>query len=253
MEFRPCIDIHEGKVKQIVGSTLSDFSSDLSVNFESKQTSDFYSKLYKKDNLKGGHIIKLGSNNDKAALDALKAWPGGLQVGGGINSDNAKKYLEAGASHVIVTSFVFKDGVINFENLNKLVNIVGKEHLVLDLSCKEINGEYFIVTDRWQNITDVKIDKESLKLLGGYCDELLIHAASVEGKMMGPDLNLVKILGDFSPVKVTYAGGISNLGDLKNIKELGQNRVNVTVGSALDIFGGKLPYKDVVDFCKSSI
>lgn len=250
MEFRPCIDIHNGKVKQIVGSSLSDFENTLSVNFESDQTSDFYSRLYKKDNLKGGHIIKLGPDNDEAAIEALKAWPGGLQVGGGITADNAEEFINAGASHVIVTSYVFNNGKIDYSNLEKLVNSVGKERLVLDLSCKEVDGEYLIVTDRWQKLTDVKINRENLEYLGSFCDELLIHAASVEGKMQGPDLKLVKILGDFSPVTVTYAGGISNLKDLEDIKRVGNNRVNVTVGSALDIFGGTLPYKDVVGFCK---
>lgn len=250
MEFRPCIDIHNGKVKQIVGSSLTDTGSSPSVNFESTQTSSFYSNLYKKDKLSGGHIIKLGPNNEVAAISALKAWPGGLQIGGGIDSDNAKSYLDAGASHVIVTSYVFKDGEINFDNLYKLVNVVGRERLVLDLSCKERAGDYYIVTDRWQKFTDVKLNRESLELLGSYCDELLIHAASVEGKMMGPDLELVKLLGDSSPVTVTYAGGITSINDLENIKIEGKNRVNVTVGSALDIFGGTLPYKDVVNFCK---
>ncbi len=250
MEFRPCIDIHDGKVKQIVGSTLTDSGSTPAVNFESSYNPSYYSNLYKKDNLTGGHVIKLGPHNEKAALEALAAWPNGLQIGGGINSDNANFYLEAGASHVIVTSYVFKDGQINFDNLKTLIESVGKERLVLDLSCKERDGEYFIVTDRWQNWTDVTISKDSLQLLGNYCDELLIHAASVEGKMEGPDLTLVKILGDYSPVKVTYAGGITTIKDLENIKECGQNRVNVTVGSALDIFGGKLPYSDVVEVCK---
>lgn len=250
MEFRPCIDIHNGKVKQIVGSTLTDLGSAPLVNFESTQASSFYSNLYKKDNLTGGHIIKLGPNNEEAAISALKAWPGGFQIGGGINSDNAKFYLDAGASHVIVTSFVFKDGEINFDNLNKLVDLIGKERLVLDLSCKEVGGEYFIVTDRWQKFTDVRLNRVSLELLGSYCDELLIHAASVEGKMMGPDLSLVKLLGDYSRVPITYAGGVTNIRDLENIKLHGNNRVNVTIGSALDIFGGTLPYEDVVNFCR---
>lgn len=252
MEFRPCIDIHNGKVKQIVGSTLTDGDIPPETNFESEQTSDFYSKLYKKDGLKGGHIIKLGRNNDTAAKEALKAWPNGLQVGGGINLDNALEYLDAGASHVIVTSYVFKDGKVDFDKLKNLVALTGKNRLVLDLSCKKIEGEYFIVTDRWQKVTDVKINRESLELLGSYCDELLIHAASVEGKMEGPDLELVEILADYSSVTVTYAGGIASIKDLEDIKRCGKNRVHVTVGSALDLFGGNLPYRDVVQFCKAS-
>lgn len=249
MEFRPCIDIHNGKVKQIVGSTLTDSANSPDVNFESSQTSSFYSELYKKDKLKGGHIIKLGPNNDSAALDALKVWPDGLQIGGGITSDNALTYLNAGASHVIVTSHVFKDGKINYQNLEKLVAVTGKDRLVLDLSCKEKDGEYYIVTDRWQNWTEVTIREDSLKLLGSYCAELLVHAASVEGKMMGPDLKLVKILAEYSTVPVTYAGGVTTMKDLENIKKYGADKVHVTVGSALDLFGGKLPYKDVVKFC----
>lgn len=249
MEFRPCIDIHNGKVKQIVGSSLTDGDNSPSVNFESSLEPCYYSELYRRDNLKGGHIIKLGPNNEEAALNALKGWPGGMQIGGGITSENAKSYLEAGASHVIVTSYVFKDGKINFENLDKLLNTVGKDRLVLDLSCKENNGEYFIVTDRWQKWTDVKIEKDTLELLGNYCQELLVHAASVEGKMEGPDLELVKILADHSPVPVTYAGGITTMKDLEDIRKWGGNKVHVTVGSALDLFGGELPYKDVVKFC----
>lgn len=251
MEFRPCIDIHNGKVKQIVGSTLTDGDESPSVNFESSNSPSFYSELYKKDNLKGGHVIKLGPDNEKAAFNALEAWPGGLQIGGGINPGNAKSYLDAGASHVIVTSYVFKDGKVNFDNLEKLVETVGKDRLVLDLSCKERDGKYFIVTDRWQNWTDVTITKDTLLHLGSYCDELLVHAASVEGKMMGPDLDLVKTLAEHSPVPVTYAGGITTIKDLENIKKFGGDRVHITVGSALDIFGGELPYRDVVNYCRS--
>lgn len=249
MEFRPCIDIHNGKVKQIIGSTLTDGEESPEVNFESTLDPCYYSQLYKSDNLKGGHIIKLGPNNEDAALDALKGWPGGMQIGGGITSENAQFYINAGASHVIVTSFVFKEGKVDFENLNKLVKNVGKEKLVLDLSCKEKNGEYYIVTDRWQKWTDVKIDRDSLELLGGYCNEILVHAASVEGKMEGPDLELVKILADYSPIPVTYAGGITTIKDLDDIKLWGRDKVHITVGSALDLFGGSLPYKLVVDYC----
>lgn len=252
MEFRPCIDIHNGKVKQIVGSTLKDTGEGPAVNFESSESPSYYSHLYKNDNLKGGHVIKLGPHNEEAAEEALKAWPGGMQIGGGITSENAEKWLQAGASHVIVTSWVFKEGKINFENLKKLTETVGTENLVLDLSCKEKDGRYYIVTDRWQNWTDVSLGKESLELLGSYCSELLVHAASVEGKMEGPDLTLVKLLADYSPVPVTYAGGITTLEDLKDIQKWGENRVHVTVGSALDLFGGSLSYEEVVEYCKST-
>ncbi|MGL1891025.1 MAG: phosphoribosylformimino-5-aminoimidazole carboxamide ribotide isomerase [Spirochaetaceae bacterium] len=252
MEFRPCIDIHNGKVKQIVGSTLTDGLEMPAENFVSTQTSSFYSELYKQYNLKGGHIIKLGPNNDSAAISALKAWPDGLQIGGGINPNNAKQYLDVGASHVIVTSYVFKDGLVNLDNLKELVDSVGPNKLVLDLSCKKKDDEYYIVTDRWQKWTSVKINRETLELLGGYCDEILVHAASVEGKMMGPDLDLVKILAQFSPVPTTYAGGITTINDLEDIRDCGKNIINITVGSALDIFGGKLSFSEVINFCKNS-
>ena len=161
-------------------------------------------------------------------------------------------YLDAGASHVIVTSYVFKDGVVNYDNLKKLVKTVGKDRLVLDLSCKERDGEYYIVTDRWQKWTEVKIDKTTLEDFAKYCDEILVHAASVEGKMQGPDLKLVQILADYSPVTVTYAGGITTIDDLKDIKEIGHNRIHITVGSALDIFGGNFPYREIVNFCNNN-
>ena len=251
MEFRPCIDIHNGKVKQIVGSSLTDNGGSPAVNFESSYTPSYYSKMYRKDNLVGGHVIKLGPNNDEAALDALKAWPNGLQLGGGVTPENASRFIDAGASKVIVTSYVFNNGKINFDNLNRIVSSVGRDKLVLDLSCKLKNGKYFIVTDRWQNYTEVTIGRETLELLGEFSSELLIHAASVEGKMAGPDLELVKILGDFSPVPVTYAGGITTIKDLEDIKKEGNNRVHVTVGSALDIFGGDLKYSEVVNFCRN--
>ncbi|MBN2617811.1 MAG: phosphoribosylformimino-5-aminoimidazole carboxamide ribotide isomerase [Spirochaetales bacterium] len=251
MNFRPCIDLHNGKVKQIVGSSLSDGDSLPDTNFESSYDSSYYAEMYKKDNLFGGHIIKLGPGNEDAAKRALSAWPNGMQIGGGINSENAKEYLDYGASHVIVTSYVFSDGLINYENLKKLAAAVGKERLVLDLSCKERDGEYFIVTDRWQKWTEVKITPKTLEYFSKFCDELLIHAASVEGKMMGPDLKLVKILGDSWFIPVTYAGGITTIDDVKKIALTGQNRVDFTVGSALDIFGGKLKYSNVVKYCTS--
>ena len=250
MEFRPCIDIHNGKVKQIIGSTLTDTKNEPSVNFESPHTPSYYSEMYRKDNLKGGHIIKLGPNNEEAAESALKAWPNGMQIGGGITSENAQYYLDLGARHVIVTSYVFSDGKVNFKNLNKLVDTIGRNKLVLDLSCKERDGKYYIVTDRWQNWTEVVIDRDTLELLGSYCAEFLVHAASVEGKMQGPDLKLVEILGKFSPVPVTYAGGITTRDDIRMVKKHGKDLVNITIGSSLDIFGGELPYRVVVALCR---
>ncbi len=250
MEFRPCIDLHEGKVKQIVGATLTDSDNSAEVNFESTKAPSYYSELYKEHSLRGGHIIKLGPRNDDAAQEALGAWAGGLQIGGGINADNGASFIDAGASHVIVTSYVFKDGCINYENLDSLVKAVGKDNLVLDLSCKERDGEYFIVTDRWQNFTDTKLNGDTLSSLATYCDEFLIHAASVEGKMGGADLKLVKLLAEFSPIPTTYAGGIATMEDIEEVREAGEGKIHITIGSALDIFGGKLSFQEVVTACK---
>lgn len=250
MQFRPCIDLHQGRVKQIVGSSLSDSDNSVQTNFSSDKPSSYYAEMYKKDALTGGHIIKLGPGNDDAAREALATWPGGMQIGGGVTAENAASYIAMGASHVIVTSFVFKDGVINYDNLNALVEAVGKEHLVLDLSCKERDGEYYIVTDRWQNFTETTLSKGSLEELAAYCDEFLIHAASVEGKMAGPDLKLVQLLAECSPIPTTYAGGIANFEDIEAVRETGNGRVHITIGSALDIFGGGLSYENVVSLCK---
>ncbi|MGY0218890.1 phosphoribosylformimino-5-aminoimidazole carboxamide ribotide isomerase [Endozoicomonadaceae bacterium StTr2] len=249
MKFRPCIDLHNGKVKQIVGSSLSDEDNSAEVNFESDRSAADFAKLYCRDDLLGGHVIKLGPGNEQAAAEALAAWPQGLQIGGGITADNAAEYLALGASHVIVTSYVFRDGKVHRENLERLFAAVGKDRLVLDLSCKEKDGKYFIVTDRWQKFTDTQITAETLQELAAYCDEFLVHAASVEGLMAGPDLRLVKLLAEHSPLPVTYAGGIASLEDIEAVREAGQNQIDITIGSALDIFGGKLAYDEVVRCC----
>lgn len=254
VRFRPCIDIHKGKVKQIVGSTLSDSkeggssSSALVTNFESDKPSAEYARLYKDDGLLGGHVIMLGADplSRAAAIDALHAFPGGLQIGGGINSDNALSYIEEGASHVIVTSYVFNNGQMDLERLKDLVHAVGKHRLVLDLSCRKKEGRYAIVTDRWQKFSDVYVDKQTLEFLAAYADEFLVHGVDVEGKKLGIDEELVSLLGKHSPIPVTYAGGVTVMEDLEKIKIAGNELVDVTVGSALDIFGGSLPYKDVV-------
>ncbi|MBQ5559047.1 MAG: phosphoribosylformimino-5-aminoimidazole carboxamide ribotide isomerase [Lachnospiraceae bacterium] len=262
MEFRPCIDIHNGKVKQIVGGSLVDKGNQAEENFVSEQDGSFYANLYKKDGLKGGHIIILnpvGSEYYEAdveqAMLALRAYPGGLQVGGGITNENAKRFIDAGASHVVVTSYVFKDGKINYENLNKLVDAVGKEHLVLDLSCRKKKDEqgdyqYYVVTDRWQKFTDTILDENVMNSLSKYCDEFLIHAVDVEGKANGVETELVKILSKCKNLTITYAGGVGNYRDLEDLKMLGNNQINVTIGSALDLFGGGMCYENVLKKCK---
>lgn len=251
--FRPCIDLHSGKVKQIVGGTLDDSNDSPATNFVSEKPSSWYAELYKKDNLKGGHIIRLGSGNEEASLEALAAYPNGMQIGGGINDENAAKYLSAGATHVIVTSFVFKDGRLNEKNLDKVLQETGKEKLVLDLSCRIKNDKYWIVTDRWQKFTDVELTPQTLQQLAGYCDEFLVHAVDVEGLCRGIDWQLVDLLCN-SSIPTTYAGGASSLNDLIKITEDSNNKIDLTIGSALDIFGGdKISYEEAVKYNNSLI
>ncbi len=248
MNFRPCIDLHDGKVKQIVGSSLKDSGSGLETNFISAHSPAYYAELYKNDNLTGGHVIMLGPGNDSAAAEALTAYPGGLQIGGGINADNAQKWLDYGASHVILTSFIFQSGQLVRENLDRIVKAVGADHLVLDLSCRKRNGKYYIVTDRWQKFTSLEVNRDTLEMLSVDCSEFLIHAVDVEGKQSGIDTDLIGIMAEYSPVPCVYAGGISTMDDIDMIKKLGKNRIAYTVGSALDIFGGtRLKYRDVVN------
>lgn len=184
------------------------------------------------------------------ALAALRAYPGGLQAGGGIHDGNASDYLDAGASHVIVTSFVFKNGCLNYTNLDKIRSAVGKERLVLDLSCRKRGEEYFIVTDRWQKFTETALNEWTLETLSGYCDEFLVHAVDVEGKANGIEEELVRMLGNWQGIPVTYAGGVGSFEDLEKLKTLGKDAVDVTVGSALDIFGGEMPYRKVLEICR---
>lgn len=257
MEFRPCIDIHNGKVKQIVGGSLKDEGDTAAENFVAEQDSAFYAEFYKKHHIKGGHIIILNGKDSsyynetkQQALLALRTYPEALQVGGGITAENAGEFLEAGASHVIVTSYVFKDGKVNYENLEKLSAVTGREHLVLDLSCRRRDGAYYIVTDRWQKFTEEKITVELLDKLAGYADEFLIHAVDVEGKASGIERELVELLGSWGRIPVTYAGGVGCFEHLAQLKEWGRNRLNVTVGSALDLFGGTMKFEEVLDFCK---
>lgn len=247
MKFRPCIDLHNGKVKQIVGSSLSDTEDTVATNFESSHSPAYYSNMYQEDKLTGGHVIKLGPGNDTAAQEALQAYPKGLQIGGGITAENAQTYIEMGASHIIVTSYVFKEGNILWENIHKLVDKVGKESIVFDLSCKKKDDHYYIVTDRWQNLTKRIINKETIEELSQYCCEFLVHAADVEGKQAGIDNDLLTVLADTYTIPTTYAGGIHCYDDIKAIEKIGNSLIDYTVGSALDIFGGKLKYRTIVD------
>ncbi len=250
MKFRPCIDIHGGKVKQIVGSTLSDSSPDtLRENFVSEKPPSWFAELFREHDMRGGHVIMLGPGNEDAARSALTAWPGGLQVGGGITDGNAVRWIETGAEAVIVTSWCFSNGEILFERIERLQALVGKEHLVLDLSCRKKEDDFYIVTDRWQNFTNVRITQETLEGLSGYCFEFLIHAADVEGRCRGIEKDLVKMLGRWSPIPTTYAGGARSVEDLYLVRELGNGRIDLTIGSALDIFGGTgVTFDEVAEF-----
>ncbi|MDO4616035.1 MAG: phosphoribosylformimino-5-aminoimidazole carboxamide ribotide isomerase [Lachnospiraceae bacterium] len=256
MKFHPCIDIHNGKVKQIVGGTLKDEGDQAAENFVSGQDAAFYADLYRRYDLKGGHIILLNPASSEyyeatkaQALLALQTWPKGLQIGGGINAENAAEFLDAGASHVIVTSYVFKNGQISYENLEHLTKTVGKEHLVLDLSCRKRNGDYYIVTDRWQKFTEVVITPNVLQEMTSYCDEFLIHAVDVEGKASGIETPLAELLSELEAFPVTYAGGVGNFDDLQELRRAGKGRLDVTIGSALDLFGGSMEFQKVLEAC----
>ncbi|MBM3877309.1 MAG: phosphoribosylformimino-5-aminoimidazole carboxamide ribotide isomerase [Verrucomicrobia bacterium] len=250
--FRPCIDLHEGRVKQIVGGTLGDDPAALRTNFTSPRPAAWFAQLYKRDGLRGGHVIQLGPGNEIAAREALAAFPGGLQVGGGVNLDNARAWLDAGASHVIVTSWVFRDAQLDFDRVRALVAAIGRERLVLDLSCRKRDGRYWVVTDRWQKFTEFAVNGSALARLAAFCDEFLIHAVDVEGLCGGVDLELVSQLAETSPLPTTYAGGARSLLDLEEVTRTGRGRIHLTIGSALDIFGGTgVRYEDCVAFNKS--
>lgn len=252
--FRPCIDLHEGKVKQIVGGTLESEGRELRTNFVADRPAAWFAELYRRDDLRGGHVIMLGAGNDNEARNALKAFPGGLQLGGGVNLDNARDWLEAEASHVIVTSWVFQEGKLDWARLKSLVAQIGRERLVLDLSCRKRGGDYFIVTNRWQKFTDLVVSAEHLDKLGSWCAEFLVHAVDVEGLCRGIDEELVKKLGDCSPIPSTYAGGANSLADLERVTQLGHGRVHLTIGSALDIFRGTgVRYQDAVAFNRKQL
>lgn len=259
MEFRPCIDIHNGKVKQIVGGSLKDAGDFARENYVAEQDAAFFASMYRDNGIRGGHIILLNHEGSeyyeqtrRQALAALKAYPGGMQIGGGITAENAADYLNAGASHVIVTSYVFREGRIDYDRLQRLVDSVGKCRLVLDLSCKKTAEGYRVATDRWQNITEERVDETLLERLADYCDEFLIHAVDVEGRGAGIEEELAALLGNWGGLPITYAGGVHSYEDIYLLKKLGRNRMNVTVGSALDLFGGHLEWDRVLEICRKN-
>lgn len=252
--FRPCIDLRDGKVVQIVGGTLGNDPAAVRTNFVSERPAAWFAELYKRDGLTGGHVIMLGAGNDAEARAALAAYPGGLQIGGGVNVTNARVWLDAGASHVIVTSWVFRDGKVDWERLAELVKLIGKDRLVLDLSCRKRDGNYFVVTDRWQKFTDVTLSAVTLGKFSRCCAEFLVHAVDVEGLCRGIDGELVSRLGEWAAIPVTYAGGANSLADLETVTRLGQGKIGLTIGSALDIFGGKgVRYADAVAFNRRAL
>ena len=252
MKFRPCIDIHNGKVKQIVGGSLRDEGDFAITNFASEYGADFYAKKYKADRIHGGHIILLNGKTSEyyeatkdQAMKALSVYPGGLQIGGGITAENAKEYIEAGASHVIVTSYAFQDGEVNWGNLERLCATVGKEHIVIDLSCRKKDGAYYVVSNRWQTFTNVVVNEETLNKFKNYCDEFLVHGVDVEGKSSGVEVELVKLLADWNRLPITYAGGIGSMDDLEEFRRISEGKLDFTIGSALDLFGGTICYEIV--------
>jgi phosphoribosylformimino-5-aminoimidazole carboxamide ribotide isomerase len=267
--FRPCIDLRHGRVVQVVGGTLdaadatsgggdgmpADGRGDATVvNYVSDRPAEWYASLYRGDGLRGGHVIKLGDGNDPAAREALAAYPGGLQVGGGITADNALEWLDAGASHVIVTSWLFADGQLSDERLRAVHDAVGRRRLVIDLSCRWRDGAYWVVADRWQTFTDLRVDAATLARLGAWCAEFLVHGVDVEGLQQGIDLELVNLLAEHSPIPTTYAGGATSLDDLRTVTARSDGRVHLTIGSALDIFGGDgVTYQQCVAFNRSLV
>lgn len=255
MRFRPCIDIHNGKVKQIVGGSLKDERDQAEENFVSERSAAFYADKFRRDNLKGGHMILLNPPSSpyfeadrQQAAEALAVWPGGLQIGGGVTADNASSYIKAGASHVVVTSYVFKDGQVQWENLEKLADAVGAGHVVLDVSCRKKDGKYYIVTDRWQKFTKVQLGEEILYWMKEYCDEFLVHGVDVEGKSAGIEEGLVEMLAGVQGIPITYAGGISSLDELERFRRVSGGRLDFTIGSALDLYGGDIPYDEVKNY-----
>jgi phosphoribosylformimino-5-aminoimidazole carboxamide ribotide isomerase len=241
--FRPCIDLHEGKVKQIVGGTLTDDGA--RENFVSERPASWFAEKYKTDGLFGGHVILLGPGNQEAAEGALRAFPLGLQVGGGISPENARRWLDLGASQVIVTSFLFDGPDFSEARLDEMLRVVSPAELCIDLSCRRVGDTYRVATNRWQTVTRTEVDPGLLNRLGDKCSELLVHAADVEGLCRGIDGRLVEFLGAHTALPCTYAGGAADIDDLRRVAQLSQGRLDLTFGSALDLFGGRqVRYED---------
>lgn len=250
MKFRPCIDLHNGKVKQIVGESLQDDNAKVKENFVSDYGAAHYAALFKRDQLTGGHVIMLGGGNEQEAVSALREYPGGMQIGGGITAENASFYLEQGATHVIVTSYVFRDGKLDTGRLERIRSEVGKERLVIDLSCKEKDGKWLVVTNQWRVFSDFELNPANIAYLQGHCDEFLVHAVDVEGKQSGIQKELARSLSEWGTIPTTYAGGARSLTDLAEFNRLTKGKLDITVGSALDIFGGNLPYEEVIRYTR---
>ncbi|KAI4624791.1 Histidine biosynthesis bifunctional protein hisB [Alternaria ethzedia] len=248
--FRPCIDLHAGSVKQIVGGTLNTNTPDvLKTNWTSEHPSAFYADLYKQHVLTGAHVIMLGPGNDQAAQEALEAWKGGMQVGGGITEKNAAEWIERGADKVIITSYLFPSSTFSMDRLRAVLQALDndKTKLVIDLSCRRKDDKWFVATNKWQTITDFELNQESISLLEPHCSEFLIHAADVEGLQRGIDHELVTKLAEWCSIPVTYAGGGRSIEDLELVKKLSKGKVDLTIGSALDIFGGSgVKFQDCV-------
>lgn len=258
MELRPCIDIHNGKVKQLVGGTVRDKDDSARENYVSAHDAAWYADYFRQKGLKNGHVVLLNQKDSpffaetkQQALEALRAYPGGLQIGGGITAENAAEYLDAGASHVIVTSYVFRGGTISFENLSRLTETVGRDRLVLDLSCRKKDGRYYIVTDRWQTYTKVALSEDILDMLAAFCDEFLIHGVDSEGKQSGIEEELIGLLSRWKRLPVTYAGGIRSFDDIDRIRTAGNGHIHITIGSALDLYGGKLSFEEALRYVNS--
>ena len=245
-QYRPCIDLHDGRVKQIVGGTLEGADGGLKTNFVAEHDSAYFARMYARDGLRGGHVIKLGPGNDEAARSALEAVPGILQLGGGVTDENAEMWLSYGAEKVIVTSFVFADGELKRDRLSRLSKLVGREHLTLDLSCRMRGGRYLVVTDRWSRFSSLPVERSVLEDLAEFASEYLIHAVDVEGKRCGIDARLLNLLAGSAPIPCVYAGGVANFDDVSTIEREGDGRIDYTVGSALDIFGGSMSYAELV-------